>query len=120
MKKIIRLTEQDLVRIVKQVIKESVTIEPYSLKASNGNLQITDTQTKKSYTYKLEKKTLLANIDLTVNSIDNNGLSVSVMGLTKTAPLEKDKIKSVIKNNWGAKQLEHKTKDGDTILFTRV
>ena len=120
MKKVIKLTESDLVRIVKRVIKESVTIDPYVLKPSNGNLQITDTRIQKSYTYRLEKKTLLSNIDLTVKNIDNNGLTVSSMGMTKTAPLEKEKVKAVIKKNWGASQMEHKTKAGDTIIFTRV
>jgi len=50
MKKIVRLTEFDLVKIVRQVIEESLTISPYNLSVTDkGNVKILNTSTNKSH-----------------------------------------------------------------------
>jgi len=124
MKKIIKLTESDLIKIVKKVIKETNTIEvsPYKLTITkNGNIEVNNNGSIKTYElYKVIDYS--PDIKLTAIEFSNDGkfLTVSAMGFKKTKEIDKDKIKTLIKQNWTKTEINYPTKDGTIVLFKQI
>ena len=93
MKKIIKLTEDDLTRIINRVISESeLMISPFKLQAINGLLKITNTSTSKSIKYRLEKTLVGFRKTLYVESLDETKMVVSVAGITQDVPIYKENL----------------------------
>lgn len=121
MKKIIKLTESDLSRIVRRVINETKLISsPYVLEAINGDIKITDNKTKKSYTYGFEIKQLgfWVGVDI-VDFPNGNSIKASGLGITKTISVDKEKIKNIISKNWGKATITFNI-DGYDLRFVKI
>jgi len=129
MKKIIRLTETDLVKIVNRVINEQSDVEideadlmvdPYKLTPFDGKIRITNSKTKQALTYKLQKPTILGKVDVDVEDFPmGKYIKVSAVGQTKVMPIDKELVKNTISSNWGKKEIVMKSDDGN-IHFVRV
>jgi hypothetical protein len=122
MKKIVRLNESELISIIKRIIvetniSEDLEIIPYKIKPISGNLKVTNTKTGKSLIYTLEAPVFGFRTELYVNSIDSDSIEISVAGMKKNKPISKDRISSILKNNFGSKEIEYTTKTGDVIYF---
>lgn len=122
MKKVIRLTESDLIQVIKQMVNESLTISPYTLSVTDkGNVKIVDTSTNKSHIYKIKSYQgyLLGYVTVTVKSLDNTGMTASYAGISETVPIKTDKIKTLISNNFGKQEIAFKEDDTD-VKFVKV
>jgi hypothetical protein len=129
----IRLTESDLTRIIKRVIKESetddvdlsngVSVPPFYLKADDSKLVVTkflpNKKTQK-VTYQLSTKIkvplvgyVLTNIN--VDSVDDEKLVVSKLKQTVEVEFDEKKVKELL-TNFG-KNLDYKTKDNKVVHF---
>lgn len=121
MKKIIKLTEFDLTRIIERVINESeLMITPFKIQAVNGLLKITDTTTSKSIKYRLEKTLVGFRKSLYVESLDENKMVVSVAGIKQDVMIIKEKLKMFLSKNFGKDEVTYKTEDGSTVYFVKV
>ncbi len=121
MKKIIKLTESDLTRIIERVISESeLMIAPYKIQAVNGLLKITNTSTSKSIKYRLEKTLVGFRKSLYVESLDENKMVVSVAGIKQDVMIIKEKLKMFLSKNFGKDEVTYKTEDGSTVYFVKV
>lgn len=121
MKKIIKLTEFDLTRIIERVINESeLMITPFKIQAVNGLLKITDTTTSKSIKYRLEKTLVGFRKSLYVESLDENKMVVSVAGIKQDVMIFKNKLKMFLSKNFGKDEVTYKTEDGSTVYFVKV
>lgn len=121
MKKIIKLTESDLTRIIERVISESeLMISPYKIQAVNGLLKITNTSTSKSIKYRLEKTLVGFRKSLYVESLDENKMVVSVAGIKQDVMIIKEKLKIFLSKNFGKDEVTYKTEDGSTVYFVKV
>ena len=121
MKKIIKLTESDLTRIIERVISESeLMIAPYKIQAVNGLLKITNTSTSKSIKYRLEKTLVGFRKSLYVESLDENKMVVSVAGIKQDVMIFKNKLKMFLSKNFGKDEVTYKTEDGSTVYFVKV
>lgn len=133
MKKVIKLTESDLVRIVRQVIKESeidetaLTVDPFTLEAtSDGNIKITNIKTKKRHIYSMKAKKGLLWFDCTIHDFPNGTkIKLSAMGNYYTIPVDKEKIKSLLQSKFGYGELQtsmddEKTGEKQEIKFTKI
>ena len=117
MKNTIRLTESNLVLIIKKIIQEDLKIPPFILKAQKGNIKVTNLETKESYNYGLETKILGFRTSVYVNSIDSETITVSVAGLSKIKKINKNNIQNMLQSNFGSQELISTTKDGDIIYL---
>jgi len=121
MKKIIKLNESDLTRIIERVISESeLMISPFKIQAINGLLKITNTSTSKSVKYRLEKTLVGFRKTLYVESLDENKMVVSVAGITQDVEIVKEKLKMFLSKNFGKDEVTYKTEDGSTVYFVKV
>ena len=121
MKKIIKLTESDLTRIIERVIIESeLMISPFKIQAINGLLKITDTTKSKSIKYRLEKTLVGFRKSLYVESLDENKMVVSVAGIKQDVMIFKEKLKMFLSKNFGKDEVTYKTEDGSTVYFVKV
>ena len=121
MKKIIKLTESDLTRIIERVISESeLMITPFKIQAVNGLLKITNTSTSKSIKYRLEKTLVGFRKSLYVESLDENKMVVSVAGIKQDVMIFKNKLKMFLSKNFGKDEVTYKTEDGSTVYFVKV
>jgi hypothetical protein len=121
MKKIIKLTESDLTRIIERVINESeLMISPFKIQAVNGLLKITDTTKSKSIKYRLEKTLVGFRKSLYVESLDENKMVVSVAGIKQDVMIFKEKLKMFLSKNFGKDEVTYKTEDGSTVYFVKV
>jgi len=110
------------VKIVRQVIEESLTISPYNLSVTDkGNVKILNTSTNKSHIYKIKSYQgyLVGYVTVTVKSLDNTGMTASYAGISQTIPIETDKIKTLISNNFGKQEITFKEGDTDA-KFVKV
>jgi hypothetical protein len=100
MKRIVRLTENDLTRIVKRVLKESISYNGVSITPSNnGKGHLIFKSKDKEETYKIMVDTLFYEGPISVKSIwkDKNG-NIKVLDNTKkTFSIEKTNILDLIK-----------------------
>lgn len=121
MKKIITLTQKQLVEIVERVLDEAeLMVDPYKLTPYNGKVKITNTQTKQSLLYKLEKDATLVRIPVTVEDFPmGKYIKVSAIGKTKVMPIDKELVKKTIASNWGKKQISMGEGD-EKIFFVKV
>ena len=129
----IRLTESDLTRIIKRVIKESetddvdlsngVSVPPFYLKADDSKLVVTkflpNKKTQKVI-YQLSTKIkvpLLGYVltDINVDSVDDKKLVVSKLKQTVEVEFDQKKVKELL-TNFG-KNLDYKTKDNKVVHF---
>jgi hypothetical protein len=132
----IRLTESDLTRIIKRVIKESetddvnlsngVSVPPFYLKADDSKLVVTkflpNKKTQK-VTYQLSTKIKIPLVgyvltDINVDSVDDKKLIVSKLKKTVEVEFDQQKVKDLL-TNFG-KNLEYKTKDNNVVHFKKV
>jgi hypothetical protein len=121
MKKIIKLTESDLTRIIERVINESeLMISPFKIQAVNGLLKITNTSTSKSVKYRLEKTLVGFRKTLYVESLDENKMVVSVAGIKQDVPIFKENLKIFLSKNFGKDEVTYKTEEGSTVYFVKV
>lgn len=118
MKKIIELNESQLVKFIKQIIEESIKIEPnYKIEATEkGNLKIINEKNKKFLYYKLKKGAL----NLFVDELTEEGITVSWNFITQTLPIEKEIIKKLIDDNWGKDSLTYTSSGGTTVEFVKI
>jgi hypothetical protein len=125
MKKIVRLTESDLTRIVKKIIKEqeleedSLVVSPYQLTASGGYIIIKDTVNKKNYKYELQvKKVIWVGVD--VNDFPGgNSIKASGLGMSKTINLDKNIVKNILSKKLGQSEILFNI-EGNEIKFVKV
>jgi hypothetical protein len=129
----IRLTESDLTRIIKRVIKESetddvdlsngVSVPPFYLKADDSKLVVTkflpNKKTQK-VTYQLSTKIKVPLVgyvltDINVDSVDDEKLVVSKLKQTVEVEFDEKKVKELL-TNFG-KNLDYKTKDNKIVHF---
>jgi hypothetical protein len=100
MKRIVRLTENDLTRIVKRVLKESISYYGVSITPSNnGKGHLVFKSKDKQETYKIMVDTMLYDGPISVKSIwkDKNG-DIKVLDNTgKKFPIDKTNIIDLIK-----------------------
>jgi hypothetical protein len=121
MKKIIKLNESDLTRIIERVISESeLMISPFKIQAINGLLKITNTSTSKSVKYRLEKTLVGFRKTLYVESLDENKMVVSVAGITQDVPIFKENLKIFLSKNFGKDEVAYMTEDGSKVYFVKV
>lgn len=119
MKKTIRLTESDLVSMIKKIIQEDLEIVPFILKALGGDIKVTNQKTKKSYKYGLETEVLGFRKSVYVDSIDSETITVSVAGVSKTKNINKGKILNLLNSKFGSQEIPYTTKDGNVLYFVR-
>ena len=129
----IRLTESDLTRIIKRVIKESETddidllngvyVPPFHLKADDSKLVVTkflpNKKTQKVI-YQLSTKIKVPLVgyvltDINVDSVDDEKLVVSKLKQTVEVEFDEKKVKELL-TNFG-KNLDYKTKDNKVVHF---
>jgi hypothetical protein len=121
LKKIIKLNESDLTRIIERVISESeLMISPFKIQAINGLLKITNTSTSKSVKYRLEKTLVGFRKTLYVESLDENKMVVSVAGITQDVPIFKENLKIFLSKNFGKDEVAYMTEDGSKVYFVKV
>jgi len=121
MKKIIKLNESDLTRIIERVISESeLMISPFKIQSINGLLKITNTSTSKSVKYRLEKTLVGFRKTLYVESLDENKMVVSVAGITQDVPIFKENLKIFLSKNFGKDEVAYMTEDGSKVYFVKV
>lgn len=120
MKKVVTLNQSQIVEIVQKVIDEAeLMVEPFVMTPYNGKVKITNTQTKQSLVYKLEKETLFGRIQVNVDDFPmGKYIKVSVVGKSKVVPIDKELVKNMITSNWGKKQLVL-GKGEDKIFFVK-
>lgn len=125
MKKIIRLSETELIKVIKKIIKEGeleedkLVTSPYELSASNGYIIIKNTKDNKSYKYQLQIK---QGFWISVNVEDfpgGNSIKASGFGMTKTISLDKNMVKNVVSKNIGKSTIQF-TVEGYEIKFVKV
>jgi len=121
MKKIIKLNESDLTRIIERVISESeLMISPFKIQSINGLLKITNTSTSKSVKYRLEKTLVGFRKTLYVESLDENKMVVSVAGITQDVPIFKENLKIFLSKNFGKDEVAYMTEEGSKVYFVKV
>jgi hypothetical protein len=121
MKKIIKLNESYLTRIIERVISESeLMISPFKIQSINGLLKITNTSTSKSVKYRLEKTLVGFRKTLYVESLDENKMVVSVAGITQDVPIFKENLKIFLSKNFGKDEVAYMTEEGSKVYFVKV
>jgi len=133
MKKVIKLTESDLINMIKRVIKESevdeaiMSVNPFNLAAtSKGNLQITNTQTKKVHYYSMEAWKGVNWWDCEIIDFpEGSKIKLKAVGNYMTIPVDKTQIKNLLQSKFGQKEITTTLKDDKTgktqeVKFTRV
>ena len=135
MKKTIRLTEYDLINIVKRIIseiefKEAVmNVDPFILSATqNGNMKITNTKTGIGHVYSMEawKGVGIAGnwFDCTIKDFpDGIRIKLTAMGKEYNIKVDKLQIKNLLQNGFGKQELEHTLVDDSNkqeVKFTKV
>ena len=135
MKKTIRLTEYDLINIVKRIIyemefKEDVmNVDPFILSATqNGNMKITNTKTGIGHVYSMEawKGVGIAGnwFDCTIKDFpDGIRIKLTAMGKEYNIKVDKLQIKNLLQNGFGKQELEHTLVDDSNkqeVKFTKV
>jgi hypothetical protein len=128
MKKIIRLTEKELINIVKRVINENelsedvISVEPYLLSATkNGNVHIYNKQENASVYYSLSVWKGVTWVSLTVLDFPNGTqIKVSGLGVVKTVDINKNDIINIVKKNWGKKEIQYTTDKGEELKFKKI
>ena len=125
MKRIVKLTESDLVRIVKKVINEqeleedSIVVSPYELSASDGYIIVKNLTTKKSYKYELQiKKGFWVGVNVD-DFPSGNSIKASGLGMSKTIQLDKTVIKNILSKKLGQSEIEFNI-DGNNIKFVKI
>ena len=135
MKKTIRLTEYDLINIVKRIISEMefkeavMNVDPFILSATqNGNMKITNTKTGIGHVYSMEawKGVGIAGnwFDCTIKDFpDGIRIKLTAMGKEYNIKVDKLQIKNLLQNGFGKQELEHSLVDDSNkqeVKFTKV
>ena len=125
MKKIIRLTESDLFKIVKRIIKEGdleearLVVSPYELNASGGYILIKDTTNKKNYKYELQIKKgfwVRVNVD---DFPSGKSIKASGLGMSKTINVDKNVVKNILSKKLGQSEILFNIQ-GNEIKFVKI
>jgi hypothetical protein len=98
-----------------------MSISPYKLTASEGDVFVTDTSNNKSKRFSLEVKKGFMWLDLDVKDFPNGeNIKVSAMGVEKEEPIDKQKLLTLIRQNFNTDSFEYTTKKGSLIKFTKI
>ena len=131
MKKVVKLTESDLTRIIKRVINEmefkeaSMNVDPFTLSATpKGNVKITNTKTGIGHVYSMEAWKSFNWFDCTIKDFpDGSKIKLTAMGKEYNIPVDKSQIKRLLQNGFGKQELTHTLVDGSNkqeVKFTKV
>ena len=127
MKKVIRLTESDLTRIIKRVIQEEITedklsVDPFVLWASDkGGLWIKDTSTGKQIPYKMEVYKGMIWIDCLVKDFPGGTkmhITVPAVGQERKIPVDKNDLLNLLTKNFGKSEIRKKFGEHE-VKFTK-
>ncbi len=120
MKKLNVLTESKLLSVIRRAINEMVTVEPYTLSAVGGKIKIKNNENNKTHIYRLEAIIpVVGRSEVNVDVIDEKGIKVSKVGITKFVKLDKPVVKKLISSNFGAPTLTMKKDDGEKVWFVK-
>ena len=131
MKKTIRLTESDLINIVKRIISEMefkeavMNVDPFILSATqNGNIKITNTKTRINHVYSMEAWKGVNWFDCTIKDFpDGTKIKLTAMGKEYNIKVDKSQIKTLLQNGFGKQVLKHILVDDSNkqeVKFTKV
>lgn len=121
MKKIVRVNESELVRMIKHIIRESLSFDNYTINAVNGKFKITNKDTKTSYFYYLKAKIPLVGYrQVDVESIDDTKMEVSYGLASEEVDIDLEALKTLISDNFGKSTIQYKRKDGNTVYFYKT
>ena len=93
-----------------EIDEDKLVVTPYTLEATNGNVKITDTKTKKSYIYSLSAY----GVKVTVNDFpDGDSISYSIpfKGASTQEVSNDSELPKLIKSNVGTCELKPKVCD---------
>ena len=97
-------------------------VEPFTLKVTkSGNIQIINNATKTVHFYKMEAKQGFVWIPCKIQDFPaGTSIQLQVLGLEKTEPIDKNKLKTTLSVGFGKDSFEKTLKSGQLVKFTKI